>query len=174
MASSFPGTFGIVGNGNTIYLLNPSNGVKGNGSTDDTAAIQAAINSLGANGGVIIMGQGSFLISSITIPCPLLMIGAGANGEGTQIIAKDATSNVFNITNSSIYIRDMLFAISVTRTAGAFIYCNTTSSIITVESCYFHNWYWGVYVNNGGTVYLRNLVMRDGVPSAGQAVRIDG
>ena len=174
IASSFPGSFGIVGNGHTIYLLNPSNGVAGNGSTDDTAAIQAAINSLGSAGGVILMGQGSFLISSVTIPCPLLLIGYGANGEGSQIIAKDATSNVLKITNDSVYLRDIIFSASVTRTAGAYVYLDTTSSIITVENCYMSGWYWGVYVNSGGTVYLRNLVMRNGVPGAGQAVRIDG
>ncbi len=42
-----------------------SYGAKGNGSTNDTAAIQAAINSLGATGGTVVIPPGTYLIDAV-------------------------------------------------------------------------------------------------------------
>src|SRR6185295_8517830 len=55
-------------------------GAFGNGSTDDTAAIQSAIDALPADGGVLFFPPGRYLISaSLNLPNkPVIIKGSGA------------------------------------------------------------------------------------------------
>lgn len=50
-------------------------GAKGNGTTDDSAAIQAAVDSRGATGGVVLFPPGTYLLSTATIDLPPAMTG---------------------------------------------------------------------------------------------------
>jgi len=85
------------------------------GITDSTPAVAAALAACPANGCEIDFPAGAFLVSLVNVNKQTLFKGAGASTAGTSTVAKDAMSNVFGITNSSIYIRDMLFTLSVIR-----------------------------------------------------------
>lgn len=77
-----------------VNVKDPQFGAKGDGVTDDTAAIQAALNALGAAGGTVYFPVGQYLVSStITTPVVVRLIGEGtcitaASDGATQIIKK--------------------------------------------------------------------------------------
>lgn len=57
-----------------------AHGAIGNGTTDDTAAIQASINALPSGGGVVYLPSGTYKITSaLTIVSDIFLRGAGAN-----------------------------------------------------------------------------------------------
>lgn len=52
-----------------------SYGAKGDGSTDDTAAIQAALTAAGAAGGNVLLPTGDYRISALTVPSGVELVG---------------------------------------------------------------------------------------------------
>jgi len=64
----------------TGYINVMNHGATGDGTTDDTAAIQAAIDALPTNGGVVFFPHGTYLITSAitTTQAGLVLQGAGA------------------------------------------------------------------------------------------------
>jgi hypothetical protein len=91
---------------NNVFVKGPSPwidvkayGAKGDGSTDDTAALQSAISAVGSNGGTVFFPPGSYYIkSSISSRASNLVLqGAGSGGWGS---ANPGTSEI--ITNQSI------------------------------------------------------------------------
>jgi Pectate lyase superfamily protein len=63
-----------------VDVMDPAFGAKGNGIADDTAAIQAAINSLAATGGIVFFSPGIFNISNtINLVQGVSVIGAGSS-----------------------------------------------------------------------------------------------
>lgn len=63
---------------------------KGDGVTNDTAAIQAAINTLSANGGRLYITNGVFLCSGLVIPANVVITGNGAN----SVLKQNGTSAI--------------------------------------------------------------------------------
>jgi hypothetical protein len=91
---------------NNIYVKGPSPwfdvkayGAKGDGSTDDTTAIQSAINAVGWNGGTVFFPPGSYYIKSSlsSTASNLVLHGAGSGGWGS---INPGTSEI--ITNQGI------------------------------------------------------------------------
>ena len=91
---------------NNLFVKGPSPwfdvkayGAKGDGSTDDTAAIQSAINAVGWNGGTVFFPPGSYYIKSSlsSNASNLVLQGAGSGGWGS---ANPGTSEI--ITNQGI------------------------------------------------------------------------
>jgi hypothetical protein len=74
---------------------NPPFGAVGNGTTDDTAAIQSALNNVAASGGgIVFLPQGNYLInSSLTVPAQTSLVGvwrapsAFSQNLGTTLLA---------------------------------------------------------------------------------------
>jgi hypothetical protein len=92
-----------------INAQNPPYGATGKGTVDDTAAIQAALNAAGANGGgVVLLPRGNYLISShLVVPAQTSLVGvwravtAFSQNLGTTLLAVEgagATSGVPFIT----------------------------------------------------------------------------
>ena len=76
-------------------------GAVGNGTTDDTAAIQAAVNAT-SYGGNLFFPEGKYkLTSAITLAKPITIIGTGPgtvwNSTGSYVIQTDATKNAFTL-----------------------------------------------------------------------------
>ena len=91
---------------NNVFVKGPSPwidvkayGAKGDGSTDDTAALQSAVSAVGSNGGTVFFPPGSYYIkSSISSTASNLVLqGAGSGGWGS---ANAGTSEI--ITNQGI------------------------------------------------------------------------
>lgn len=76
-------------------------GATGNGTTDDTAAISAAISALPANGGTVYFPAGTYKVSStISITAFQRLLGAGVNA--TQIVSSAATFNIIHAGNRQV------------------------------------------------------------------------
>jgi hypothetical protein len=126
-------------------------GAVGDGVTDDTAAIQAAVNAAQtANGTTVLMPQGTYKIStSISIVSPVSIIGMA----GATIIAPNfATGSAFQIVppsgwpyDSGVTIANLNFKASVARTSGAYLSSNN-GYYITVTRCQFLNGYNGIHL----------------------------
>lgn len=147
-------------------------GAVGDGVTDDTAAIQAAHDSLGVNGGMLFFPIGSYLVSSVTVSKQCLLQGSGRFSGGTLILAKNASSNVFALTGSSITVRDMQFNKNINQSGGAYILCDAASSIINLENLYMLNWFVGVQINGVSDISLRNIRLSTGVVTTGVGISI--
>lgn len=78
-----------------------SYGAVGDGTTDDTAAIQSAMNAAGASGGVLSFPTGTYLVSSAIVPkSKVLVRGSGAAS------AMISNANIYWFTNSTDAITD--------------------------------------------------------------------
>ena len=149
-------------------------GADPSGVADSTAAIQAAITALPVNGGALFFPVGTYRISSITINKQCLIYGQGASTGGSCIVPTSANANVFDITNSSVYIRDLCFSPAVTQTGGSFINCDTGSSLVYIESLFMTGWWAGITINPaGGPFYIRNVTAKNGVPANGTAILVN-
>lgn len=100
-------------------------GATGNGSTDDTAAINAAITAANGSGQVLInFPNGTYKVSSsVTVPAGVSLVGQNA-----VILSSFAAGDVFTL-GDTCRISGFKFATSVTRTSGACI-------LITGAQCY--------------------------------------
>jgi hypothetical protein len=133
--------FGAVGD------YNPATGT----GTDDTAAIQAAVNAAqAANGTTVLMPQGTYKISApISIVSPVSIIGMA----GATIIAPNfATGSAFQIVppsgwpyDSGVTIANLNFKASVVRTSGAYL-SSSNGYYITVTRCQFLDGYNGIHL----------------------------
>lgn len=143
------------------------------GTLDSTTALTNALAACPANGCRIQFGAGTYLVAG-PVTINKQSTWAGANAGGTQITTNSASNNIFDVTTSSVYIRDLQFTASVTRTGGAYILLDTTSSIVSIENVYMLNWYYGIRLTApGGPFYIRNVLLKNGVVTNGQAVRIE-
>lgn len=126
-------------------------GAMGDGVTDDTAAIQAAVNAAqAASGTTVLMPQGTYKISTpISIVSPVSIIGMA----GATIIAPNfATGSAIQIVppsgwpyDSGVTIANLNFKASVARTSGAYLSSNN-GYYVTVTRCQFLNGYNGIHL----------------------------
>jgi len=92
-------------------VMDPAYGAKGDGVTDDTAAIQAAINACPA-GGVVRFRQGTYKITGLTISKGITLQGTGGadaawTNFGTLITMDSATGVAFTVSAHRCKFRDM-------------------------------------------------------------------
>ncbi len=145
-------------------------GAKGNGTTNDTAAVQAAINA----GGIVYFPPGNYLVDELTIDNTVTLVGAGrqssiltsASGNaiavgtddpfymnGLQIVGPNSASagrliqvegtNGIGSHNSFSIIRDCQFKAGYSQ-----LYTVAASSLV-IDSCYFTNFVQsGVHIEN--------------------------
>ena len=101
-------------------------GATGNGTTDDTAAIQAAWTWAISNGGARIhLPNGTYLVTSaINITGANNVTFEGDGIDNTIITSNSTTANIFYDSGTSLWrtFRDFSIASSVTRTAGSYFY----------------------------------------------------
>jgi Pectate lyase superfamily protein len=132
-------------------------GAKGDGTTDDTAAITAAINALPSTGGVLYFPSGTYVTSGgFTLSTPCIVRGVGlcdfqqatTAAVSTTITCTSATASLFTVT--ATWARFELLALKNTAgsapTAGAGI---TTAhpSYMGQKVDYESIWVGGFYIN---------------------------
>lgn len=105
-------------------------GAVGDGVTDDTAAIQAAINASTTYSGTVFLPSGTYLVSSeikITIPGITLQgAGAGAmrkpeNADGTTLLGSHANGSVIRVMAESVRLVDIRIDSTAGRKGAALI-----------------------------------------------------
>lgn len=143
-----------LGPGTSIGIANRLNyffvtqfGAKGDGVTDDTAAIQACATAAGASGfgnNVIFFPAGQYLISAtIVFPATsLYILGAGPESSVTQIITHLDGLTAFSIPGRSTGVANITFVCTLLQTAGAAINC--TERNLTVRECGFIGFFNGI------------------------------
>lgn len=122
-------------------------GAVGDGTTDDTTAIQNAVNSI-ANG-VVFFPTGNYVVSAqINIPSGIRL--SGDNNSESNIVSKAATIVVFNV-NSNVTIEHLGFTSSVAPTANAFM--SIQGSNVNIRRCRFNQFYAAINIGTvGGSV----------------------
>jgi hypothetical protein len=149
-------------------------GAKGDNSTDDTASIQAAIDSLSGatyDGGTVYFPAGIYRISSalsidsadnsITLKGCSTHFPLGA--DGSLIRSTSTTANGIEITNSlSISIQNLRIDTSVTKTDGIAIDCESSTNIqgITIDQVYINGFCKGINITGYSVSAVRNTEIR--------------
>lgn len=125
-------------------VRHPSYGAKGDNSTDDTAAFQAAINAAAtAGGGIVYVPPGTYRIAtSLTMKANVTLRGAGINA--TTLVGDDATAAAI-ITTSNLYTntRNMTganalgsFTVNLAAGGGAFFAANAWVFLLDTNAAF--------------------------------------
>jgi Pectate lyase superfamily protein len=75
-------------------------GAKGDGSTDDTTAIQAAITAAAVNGGTVRFPTGTFIINSGPLTVTGFKITLVGAGKGATVLSNTGTSDMFTLASA--------------------------------------------------------------------------
>ena len=146
-------------------------GAVGNGVTDDTAAIQAALNT-GRNA---YMPSGTYLISS-----GLSIIIAGQNiiGDGpkqTNILVSGSSYDAITISADYGGVEGVKIYSSLPRVSGAFININTATRGNYIRTFVFQSAYIGIHISADAVItYIENGEILDCTPSTGTGIIING
>ena len=146
-------------------------GAVGDGSTDDTAAIQAAITAMPAAGGGLYFPAGTYLVSSA-----LTLSKSGAytgDGYGTNIRTTSATANIFTVTAQYAHVEQMQFTSSVVRTAGWFVDVNASANRFRLSDFWMSGAIGGIRTLALATVTIERGNIFDSVAGSGVVIRID-
>ena len=154
-------------------------GAKGDGSTDDTAAIQAAIThmlSTSNSGGTVFFPDGHYSVSS-----PLIIGGSGITLLGhspnaAHLITSSTTENIVEIgsgssINEGVRITGLGFSAAHPQTAGAAIYSHGAVSLMIDNIRVIENVYNGIVLDSDGSstmgVFISNfdlkLILNSGI-----------
>jgi len=161
-------------------------GAKGDNSTDDTAAIQAAIDSLSGatyDGGTVYFPAGIYRISSAlsidSVDNSITLQGCATHfslsGDGSLIRSTSTTANGIEITNSlSISIQNLRIDTSVTKTDGIAIDCESSTNIqgITIDQVYINGFCKGINITGYSASAVRNTEIRGQPNSANSTYAI--
>ena len=146
-----------ISNARIINVLNE--GAKGNGITNDTLAIQSAVN--GYPGYAIYFPKGTYLIDSLTIPQPCVIYGDGSKSIIRQS-QQSTAGNFIDCQRGEMTIRDLSIEGNTTGEAVSEPYSSPTNGlsmggfgVSTVENIRVRR-----FTGNGCVLRIGSLVMR--------------
>ena len=133
-------------------------GATGNGSTDDTAAIQAAITSLNTTGGTVYLPRGTYKVSS-TLNITHNNITIAGDGKGaTTISTYVASGDIISFTSLAHGgVRDLAITASTAQTTGAGIHFTNCDNVRASNILVGYGLYTGIQID-GGTAMFENYV----------------
>lgn len=141
-----PTLFSTVSSNGIVNVKNY--GAIGDGSNDDTTAIQNAINSFGVLGGVVFFPAGTYKISSaLTWTNPHITL-QGASRTDCSIVTNSATANMVSMGGWYSMIVNMTFNSSVTRSAGYAVVMVSGATRHVIDNCEFNNMFGGIQIQS--------------------------
>jgi hypothetical protein len=114
----------------------------GNGSTDDRAAIQAAIDAVPATGGVVYFPEGTYMISGagLTGNNNATLLGAGKRNSTLKAHASATGGQILFCSNSpDMIIRDLGFDCNSHATMKRCVRAETDPQRLVIDNCRFAN-----------------------------------
>ncbi len=156
-----------------LFINAKDYGVVGDGTTDDTTALQNAVNAAVASGGTLFLPNGKYLCSKITISDSIRVMGQGgwgtADGMGAKIIAKASLNdNLIQFTPAAgkgivgALFSNLIFdGQGANQTAGDIFYAYGAIQCLW-DHCHFTNpWGAGLHISqdgNSGTGHHNRVV----------------
>jgi hypothetical protein len=118
------------GDGSTNVQSAPFNAV-GDGSTDDTAAIQAAIDAT-ANDGVVFLPPGNYSVNRLNVPHNRAITFRGAGPWATTLVGRTAGEDIFRITDpGGATVQDRFIKVHVYENLGFLLNTGTGNPDLT-------------------------------------------
>lgn len=143
-------------------------GAEGNGTTNDTAAIQNALNAAPA-GSTVFFPCGSYLITS-TLSVTKKISVVGASSHCVEIRAGFSSGSTLYIEASNVTVKGLSFWPQTNKSAGAELHVKNVGINGIIEDVIVRGPntrpYNGVYLENTNTVFVRNVISYD---ATGQA-----
>lgn len=163
----------------TITPINAVNvksfGAKGDGVTDDTAALQAAITYLVQfQGGTLYLPRGIYQVSAaVNIPNSVSIMGEGQ--FVTFLRTTSATAAILNITSKGdLEITQLSFTSSVTRTAGFYIDMNDSQVVnVYIGHVSMFSYFGGIRWAGAATLDVDQCQFLNGIAGAGIGIQIN-
>lgn len=160
----------ISQSGSTVFVENRLNwffvqqfGAKGDGTTDDTAAIQAAFDAAGASaqpGSVVYFAPGTYIVSgTITASAGKEIWVMGAGFDSTSSIHTAFDGILFDLPGPAARVTDMEMVFIGTPTASTAI--STVSPNFFVKSAFIVNFYNGIVAVNDGGGFIESCGFTD-------------
>lgn len=147
-------------------------GAVGDGTTDDTAAFQAAHDALPTNGGDVFVPPGTYKLSSaVTFSKPTCLYGAGV--KSTTLKTSSATSDVLVFDCAYCTVENMGFDSSATRTAGSYVRITINCIRSRVRDFLMVGGFVGITAVCADTLWIENGDIFD-TATAGYGIRFIG
>jgi hypothetical protein len=123
---------------NVINVKDPTYGAMGDGVTDDTAAIQAAITAVSVIGGQVYLPPGTYVLSAaLNISSAKVMV-RGSGRKATTLRQNTLSARTFNITNEYVTLTDFSIEYNSAGTTGG----------VAVFSSHFYGCFSNLYIKN--------------------------
>lgn len=137
-------------------------GAVGDGVTDDTAAIQAAITAAGVSGGNVVLSPGTYKISA-TLNLGAQNVSVQGNGRKvTKILQSTASLKTFNVTASYITLSSFSIEYASQGTSGGSAITISGAFYSTIDDLYVYKADIGVeYVSGANSNQLTRVVCED-------------
>lgn len=154
-------------------------GAMGNGATDDTVAVQAAIDSYLP----VYFPPGRYILGNLTITNAVLVYGAGPNFQSTNATVlwpNSATNNIFNVnTSGSLTMKDLAMTGNLFYpTAGAGVVLDdlgaqgTANLFSHFDNVIFDQMFTGIKVVRASSYTVKNCVFWN-IPTNGFGIFVD-
>ena len=139
-------------------------GATGDGSTDDAAAVQAAIDAAeAAGGGIVYFPEGTYQIGTTLVidSDNVALLGTGKPSIIRSTVGL-AGSDVLQVTSDYVHLRDLQITAASQKSGGVGI-SFSTASYCSVERCWLQNQYHSIKISGGVVIRLADLDLRDQV-----------
>lgn len=143
---------GKVDKGSLVFNVK-NYGALGNGSANDTTAIQAAF-SAASGGGIVYFPPGTYLHNGLTIPN---FVEARGAGPGNTVLRNTSTTadSLASTSTNLIAVRDMQLESLVTKTAGSHLNFTSVAGYVIDNVRFIDGWNFGTFTSCNSAWFSR-------------------
>lgn len=168
----------------TLVISVKDHGAAGDGTTDDTSAINAAVTSLGGNGGTVYFPPGTYRLNNsnpITLPANTSLVGASPEASTILIGSSNTAGAAVNVTGDYAQVSNLTIrgtSSTVSSNPTAFGVQSVNNQFLKIENVIFRfvNSYavkaWGdtVDTSTGGTTLHGGVIINSSIVSCAGGV----